>query len=223
MVSTHGSTAHRWPWVAGIVFVVALVAEAVISVAIPIDQNDSATKIAHELAVHQDRLLVVAGLSVVYAAAFPIWLAGLHQLLRGDRDAVSILPTLVLVGGVLLVALHAVSDVAIVGLLGADVAEYAAAHNEGISYTLYLLTFAIDSVGDVFGSLFAVAAGLLILERAVLPRWLGWMAIAFGILLLVQGPMLGGVVITAGVIVDGLGFVLFLLFVLVTSIMSLRR
>ena len=54
----------------------------------------------------------------------------------------------------LLIPLHGVSDVGIYGLLGGKIATYAAQHDQGISYTLYLLTFALDSVGDVFGSVF---------------------------------------------------------------------
>jgi hypothetical protein len=40
----------------------------------------------------------------------------------------------VLVGGVLLVALHGVSDVGIYGLLGGKIAAYAAQHDQGVSY-----------------------------------------------------------------------------------------
>jgi hypothetical protein len=49
--------------------------------------------------------------------------------------------------------------------------------------TLYLLTFALDSVGDIFGSLFAFATGLLVIGSGVLPRWLGWVSLLAGILL----------------------------------------
>jgi hypothetical protein len=51
------------------------------------------------------------------------------------------------------------------------------------SYTLYLITFALDSVGDVFGSLFLLAAGLLVMRSGALPRWSGWVSILAGVLL----------------------------------------
>ena len=47
-----------------------------------------------------------------------------------------------------------VSDIGIYGLLGGKIATYAAHHDQGLSYTVYLLTFALGSVGDVFGSVF---------------------------------------------------------------------
>jgi hypothetical protein len=214
---------ERYAWAAGIVFVVALGAEVVVAVGVPASQTDSAAKIANALADHQERLLVMAYLSVVYAAAFPIYLSRLHRLLRGDPDRAGFLGPLVLMGGVLFVTLHAVSDIGITGLLGSTLASFGAQHDQGVSYTLYLMTFALDSVGDVFGSLFAVATGLLVFERGVLPRWLGWVSILAGILLFLQAFTLGGIIATFGVVVDVIGFVLLLIFVLASSVILLRR
>jgi hypothetical protein len=213
----------RRAWLAGVVFVVALLAEAVIGGTIPINQDDSAAKIAAELAEHHKRQVVIAGLSVVYAAAFVIYLCLLHDVLREAAGRTRALHSLVLIGGVLLVALHGVSDIGITGMLGAKVATYSAQHEPGISYTLYLTTFAIDSVGDVFGSLFLVSAGLLAAETRVLPRWLAWVAIVAGVLLFLQGFGLGGVIGTFGLALDLVGFVLFLAFVLVSSVVLFRR
>jgi hypothetical protein len=66
---------------AGIVFVVALLAEAVISAGIPINQDDSTAKIADAVADHRHTILVAAYLSAIYAIAFVIYLAKLHDLL----------------------------------------------------------------------------------------------------------------------------------------------
>jgi hypothetical protein len=95
----------------------------------------------------------------------------------------------------LFVALHAVSDIGITGLLGAKLATFGAQHDQGLSYALYLMTFAVDSVGDVFGSLFAVAAGILVIGSGILPRWLGWASILAGIMFFLQGFGLGGVIV----------------------------
>ena len=84
-------------------------------------------------------------------------------------------------------------------------------------------TSALDSVGDVFGSLFAFAAGLLLITGRILPRWLGWALIVVGIMFLVQGFGLGGVIALFGLVVDLVGFVLLLMFVLVSSAILLSR
>ena len=58
--------------------------------------------------------------------------------------------------------------------LGSEARVVGSQHDHGVSSTLYLMTCALDSVGDVFGSLFAFAAGVLVIGSRVLPRWLGW-------------------------------------------------
>jgi hypothetical protein len=224
VVSSRAASAwERRAWAAGVLFVVALVAEAVIAAGIPINQDDSAAKIASALHDHRRRLLLIAYVSVVYATMFVIYLCSLHDLLRRAAGRPRVLHSFVLVGGALLVALHGVSDIGITGLLGAKLASYGAQHDQGASYTLYLMTFALDSVGDVFGSLFLLAAGLLVMKSGVLPGWLGWLSIFAGSLLFLQGFGLGGVIGTFGLVLDLIGFLLFLLFVLVSSVTLLTR
>jgi len=223
---TSGRTPSVWErraWAAGIVFVVALLAEAAISAGLPINQDDSAPKIASQLQAHRHAVLVAAYLSAVYAVASVIYLAKLHDLLSRVSTPPGTLHSLVLIGGVLLVALHGVSDIGIYGLLGGKIATYAAHHDQGLSYTLYLLTFALDSVGDVFGSVFLIATGLLLIRIRVLPHWLAWIAVAGGTFLFVQGFGLGGIIGTYGLVLDLIGFVLFLVFVLLSSAILLRR
>jgi hypothetical protein len=215
---------QRYAWVAGILYVIALVAETVVGLlGGGLSQNGSAAKIATALYDHRGRLLVVTYLSVVYAAMFLIYLSKLHDLLRRDTDRPRFLGSLVLVGGALFVALHAVSDIGIFGLLGAKLASFGFQHDQAVSYTLYLMTYAFDSVGDVFGSLFAFAAGLLVIGSGALPRWLGWVSILVGILFFLQGFGLGGVIASFGLVLDLIGFVLFLIFVLVSSVILLTR
>ncbi len=217
-------TWERYAWVAGILYVIAVVAVSVVGLlGGGLSQNASAAKIANTLHDHRVRLLVIACLSVVYAAMFLIYLAKLYDLLRRDTDRSRFLGSLVLAGGTLFIALHAVSDIGIFGLLGAKLASFGAQHDQGVSYMLYLMTYGLDSVGDVFGSLFAFAAGVLVIGSGVLPRWLGWVSILAGILFFLQAFGLGGVIASFGLVLDGIGFVLFVIFVLVSSVILLTR
>jgi Domain of unknown function (DUF4386) len=223
---TTSATARDWQryaWAAGIIYVIALVAESVVAVGVGLTQNDSAGKMATGLYEHRTRLVVIACLSVVYTASFLIYLWSLYNQLRGTPDRPRILAPLVLAGGVLFVALHAVSDIGITGLVGAKLAAYGAQHDHSVSYSLYLTTYAFDSVADVFGSLFALATGLIVLSSRVLPRWLGWIAIGAGLMFFLQAFGLGGVIASFGLVLDIIGFVLFLIFVLASSIIFLRR
>jgi hypothetical protein len=64
---------------------------------------------------------------------------------------------------------------------------------------------------------------VLVIEHGVLPRWLGWVSILAGILFFLQGFGLGGVIASFGLVLDLIGFVLFLIFVLVSSVILLTR
>lgn len=213
---------QRYAWGAGIVYVIALVAESAVAIGVGLTQNDSAGKMASALYEHRTRLVVIACLSVIYAASFLVYLWSLYNRLRGARDRSRALAPLVLAGGLVFVALHAVSDIGITGLVGAKLAAYGAHHDHSISYSLYLTTYAFDSVGDVFGSLAAVATGLIVLKSGVLPPWLGRISIVAGLMFFLQAFGLGGVIASFGLVLDIVGFVLFLIFVLASSIIFLR-
>ena len=57
----------------------------------------------------------------------------------------------------------------------------------------------------------------------VAPRWLRWALILAGIVFFLQGFGLGGVIASFGLVLDLIGFVLFLIFVLVSSVILLTR
>ena len=78
---------ERYAWLAGILFVLAVLAESAIGLGVGINQNDSAAKIATTLADHKNRLVVVEGFCVVYAAMFPIYLWKLYdRFLHTDAE-----------------------------------------------------------------------------------------------------------------------------------------
>jgi hypothetical protein len=104
-------------------FVIALATEAGMSLAIPLNQDDTAARIARELDKHRHLLVVIAPISAVYAAAFPVYLSGLRQRLSELAGRRTTLGSLMLIGGTLFVALHAVSDVGIYLLLAGKVAS----------------------------------------------------------------------------------------------------
>jgi hypothetical protein len=91
-----------------------------------------------------------------------------------------------------------------------------------VPYTPYLITFAVDSVGDVFGTLFAVAAGLLVIEGGSCRAGSAGFR-SFWILFFLQGFTLGGVIAKFALALHGIGFVLLLIFVLVSSVILLKR
>ncbi len=162
-------------------------------------------------------------LCILYVAGFVLYLTRLHHLLGRAGSERRFFTSWVLIGGVLFVTLHGVSDVGIYGLLAGKVAAYSAQQEHGLSYTLYLLTFALDSVGDLFGSFFLLGSGLVVLTTGVLPRWIGWVAVAASPFLFAQAFGIGGAVSNFGLVLDLVGFLLFLIFVLASSVFGLTR
>ncbi len=154
-----------------------------------------------------------------------IYLSRLHDLLREHTSHSRFLLTWVLAGAIVWVTLHGVSDIGITGLVGSKIAvtAYRASHDHSGPYNLYLVTFALDSVADVFASLFTVATGLLLLRTHLLPRWQAWTAILAAPFLFTQAFGLGGVIASFGLILDLIGFLLLLIFVLVSSLTLFAR
>jgi predicted membrane channel-forming protein YqfA (hemolysin III family) len=117
---------ERYAWIGGVLYVVALLAESVISLGFKISQDDSATKIANSLDDHHKRLILVFCLCILYVAGFVIYLTRLDDLLNQASHERRFFASWVLIGGVLFVTLHGVSDVGIYGLLAGEVAAYSA-------------------------------------------------------------------------------------------------
>jgi hypothetical protein len=65
-------TLERYAWIGGVLYVVALLTESVISLGFKISQDDSAAKIANSLDDHHTRLILVFCLCVFYVAGFVI-------------------------------------------------------------------------------------------------------------------------------------------------------
>lgn len=105
----------------------------------------------------------------------------------------------------------------------AVVAESAVGLGVGINQNDSAAKIARELADHRTGSLFAFAAGVLLFRSGVLPRWLAWVSILVAILLFVQAFGLGGLMASFGLVLDLIGFVLLLLFVLASCVILLRR
>jgi hypothetical protein len=57
----------------------------------------------------------------------------------------------------------------------------------------------------------------------VLPRWLGWLAVIAAPFLFLQAFGLGGVIATFGLVLDLIGWLMLLVFIVASSAILLRR
>ena len=210
----------RWAAVAGLVFT-ALVVASFFTPDMPSSDSpaeDIAAQLAGDRAAHQLSLL----LGVLADVAFLVFLAGLWSRLRRWEGPAGMFAAMFLTAGAALVTLMLVSA----GLYRALV-QYASGGQPDPA-VLPALTVLNDWVGAAIvpaGVAMFLGAAMAILTTRALPRWLGWLAAATAVLLLIslagvfQTSPEGGVVGIAGF---G-GFLLFLVWVLATSVVLLLR
>jgi hypothetical protein len=162
----------------GVVFAVLVVVGVVTGGETP-DANARPAKVISYYAANRSEIETS---SILFAIAFLIlvlFAGSLRSYLRRTAPAEG-LAAIVLAGAVLMAA----------GALITTAAEYGLAHNlsgltPATAQTMNLISneFFLPIIGGAF--LLAVSSGLAILRGALLPKWLGWVAIVLGIAALV--------------------------------------
>ncbi len=181
--------AQDWPWarltaVAGVAFVALVIAGFVVRGAPPIPQAPLAEARTYYLE-HRTGVLTYAYLNSLAMTCFVAFAAGLGGLVaRRGGDRWGILARLMMAGAVGTAAIALVLDLT----EGALASHTAAAGEPAAVQALFDLVSMIPLTG-LPQALFLFAAALGILQSAVVPRWLGWVALV---------PALSNVVGAAG-------------------------
>ena len=221
-VRPEGATGRpdRWAAVAGLVFT-ALVVASFFTPDMPSTDSpaeDIAAQLSGDRSAHQFSLL----LGFLADVAFLVFLAGLWSRLRRWEGPAGMFAALVLTAGAAVVALMLVAW----GLHMALV-QYASGGQPDPA-ALPALTVLNEWVGGAIvpaSVAMFLGAAVAILTTGALPRWLGWLAAVTALLLLIslagvfQTTTGGGMV---GIVGFG-GFLLFLVWVLATSVVLLLR
>jgi hypothetical protein len=140
------------------------------------NSNASPAKVVSYYATHRSKIETT---SVLFAIAFlfaVFWAGALFSYLRRNGGSEG-LAALVLAGGVLMS----------VGAATLSGVEYGLAHNlyhlsPQTAQTLNVLSNQLFLPLVIGGCVFAISAGLAIVQGAALPRWLGWVALVLGVL-----------------------------------------
>ncbi|MGD0320367.1 MAG: hypothetical protein ABSC00_01990 [Acidimicrobiales bacterium] len=131
-----------------------------------------------------------------------LFVTQLREVLRGAEGRRSFLPNAVFAAGIVFVAGAVSSGVFVVAIL-------LAAHNHqpGIAQTLNFIS-SNDGLPLLFGmALLTLTTGAAILNRSSLPRWLGWLSVAIGVVT-VAGPLSWFGFMASGIWLPVLGFVI---------------
>jgi hypothetical protein len=177
----------------GIAFFVLIVASAVIAPAPP-KVNDSLVSILDYFAGNYARLLAGAVLATLAALAF-LWFVGhlRHVLQRAERGAEAFSP-IVFASGVAVAVVGMISSLPMATL--AYTAQSPEARTDpvaaralgaGATRALYDANYLAAGMVLMTGALFLVAAGIAISIGELARPWLGWLALAAGVLALAGG------------------------------------
>ena len=208
----------RWAAVAGLVFT-ALVVASFFMPDIPSSDSpaeDIAAQLAADNTAHRLSLL----LGFLADVAFLVFLAGLWSRLRRGEGPAGMFAALVLAAGAAFVTLMLIS-----GGLHLALVQYASGqHDPAVLPALTDLNQWVGAAILAPSVAMFLGATVAILTTRALPRWLGWLAAATAVLQLIS---LAGVFQTTVEGVVGIaafvGFLLFLVWVLATSVVLLLR
>jgi hypothetical protein len=199
---------------AGILFVVLLVAAQFIA-ASPGPKEPISTIIAFY--GHNRTAALWSGyLSVGAAATQVLFVAAVFSVLRRSEEQSSVLSILTLGAGIALLPVIVLSSSFSVALAW----HGAQSGNPAVARALFDLSNATLIFSDLVIGVFLAAASLAMLGTRILPRWLGWLGLLSAVLLLAgtaslfnPGSSFGGAP----------GLLLYLIWVIATSILLLRR
>jgi hypothetical protein len=210
---------ERWAAAAGVVVVGFAVAD-LFSTSMP--DPASATDVADQITAHIAGLRTELLLKLVSDVAFLVFLAAVWSRLRRAEGPAGTFATLFLAGGAVSEAVYLVS-------IGLDLAvvQYGygsgGAGQEGLPALSVLGGWVGVATRPATIAMFLGAAAVILSTR-VLPRWLGWLALAVAVLTLgtiaVHVSGYGGVV--PFLVVDWATYGLSLLWTLITSIVLVR-
>jgi hypothetical protein len=163
----------------GVLFALVVIAAAVSGGETP-EANASAAKVVAYYGTHRSQVETSAILFAIAFLVVVLFAGSLRSYLRRTSAAAEGLSALVLAGGVLMA----------VGAITGSGLEYGLAHNlHALSPTeAQTLNFISNEIflpllAGAF--VFGIASGLAILRGAALPKWLGWVAIVLGIIVLI--------------------------------------
>ena len=185
---------NRNAWVAltGGLFLLALIAGVVIAGEPPDPTDDSAAEVVEYYLDNDSEVMFASVLWTLAGALFVVFAAAISRMLREGLGADNALPTISVAGATIFAAGTAVSGA--LGFAAADLADEEAISEETIN-TINAISwdFFFPFAAGLF--LFFLATGIGIVRSGVLPKWLGWIAILFGVIALTPigfGAAIGG-------------------------------
>ncbi len=200
--------------IAGILFVVLLIAAQFIAPS-PSPKESIGTIISFYVH-HRSAALWSGYLSAVSAAVQLLFVAAVFSALRRSEEQSSMLPMLMLGASIALLPVILLSSSFSVALTW----NGAQSNNPAVARALFDLSTVTLIFSDMVIGVFLAAASLATLRTRILPRWLGWLGLVGAALLLAGTASLFN---PGGSFGGAPGLLLYLIWVITTSVLLLRR
>jgi hypothetical protein len=146
------------------------------------DDKASAAKVLAYYRAHENSNKVAAVLVLISAVLVVLFAARLREALRADRLGDGLAPMGAFGGGVILGGAFGLMAAVHIALVNAADHHFAAAAQTLNVFDNYDFIMVFVGIGTLL-----LAAGIATVRQPVLPRWLGWVAIVFGVVS-VAGP-----------------------------------
>lgn len=212
-------TSQKVGGIAGIVFAVLL---AVDIFALPGPTFSDSIADVREFFVDNANLALAVGwleaILLVFVLLF--FAASLRDTLAWSEPVPTELPRLVFAGGIVAAAIGGAASIPFAAVAFAD----GAVDDALLRFVMYMDVVAYSFLFSYVFALMALAASVTILRTGALARWLGWLGIASGLLLVTGGLwVIGGDETGPFAIVEFAGLSLWLVWVLGTGVDMFRR
>ena len=180
---TEEESMNRNAWVAltGGLFLVAVIVSVVLAGEPPDPTDDSAAEVVEYYLDNDSEVMFSSALWTLAGALFVAFGVAISRMLREGLGADDALPTIATAGATIFAVGTAVS--ASLGFAAADLADEEAVSEETIN-TINAISWDFFFPFAVGLLLFFLATGIGIVRSGVLPKWLGWIAILFGVVAL---------------------------------------
>jgi hypothetical protein len=193
------SSKDRWAALTGVGFILILIASFIIMGDEPPEAKDGGQAVIDHYSENKDSIEIGA-LAGAIAAIFLVWFfAYVSRLVSNALGGSSMVPTVAIVGAAIVAVGAAIDNTLLFALAeAADDLDPSAAQAIQAIWDNDFIPFLVGT------SLAMLATGIGVLKSSILPKWLGWIAVAIGIVAATPAGFVGAIAAALWILVSSI-------------------
>jgi len=193
------SSKDRWAALTGVGFILILIASFIIMGDEPPEAKDGGQAVIDHYSENKDSIEIGA-LAGAIAAIFLVWFfAYVSRLVSNALGGSSMVPTVAIVGAAIVAVGAAIDNTLLFALAeAADDLDPSAAQAIQAIWDNDFIPFLVGT------SLAMLATGIGVLKSGILPKWLGWIAVAIGIVAATPAGFVGAIAAALWILVSSI-------------------